>query len=179
MNSTARLAAKIKMKYKVLFGLALSVIILDQITKALVLEHFSLGMSIPIITNFFDLTYVQNRGAAFGFLADANPAFRTPFFIIVPLIALVSIGMVFKKLPEHDLKMSSALSLVIAGAFGNLVDRLYLGFVVDFLDFHWNRLYHFPAFNVADSAICIGVGLMMLDVFQNDANKFNEPKRRS
>jgi signal peptidase II len=87
-------------------------------------------------------------------------------------VALVSIGMVFWKLPPRDIRSSTAFSLVMGGAVGNLIDRLLLGFVVDFLDFHWNGYYHFPAFNVADSAICIGVGLLFLDMFlQNKATQ--------
>ncbi len=168
MSLAVNLRKLFKLKYKILGVLTLIVILLDQYTKALILEKFTLGSSLSIISDFFDLTYIQNRGAAFGFLADAHPSFRTPFFIIVPMVALISIAWVFRKLPDRDLKMSSALSLVIAGAIGNLMDRLSLGFVVDFLDFHWHGGYHFPAFNVADSAICIGVSLLMLDMFQSN-----------
>jgi signal peptidase II len=82
----------------------------------------------------------------------------------VPLIALGAIGFIFRKLPAADLKLSTALSLVIGGAVGNLIDRVRFGYVVDFLDFHWKHSYHFPAFNVADSAICVGVGLLMIDL---------------
>ncbi len=158
----------IKLKYRILFFLTLGVVILDQITKSMILERFGLGMTLPIIPNYFNLTYVQNRGAAFGFLAQTDPAFRVPFFIVVPTLALVSIALVFRRLADRDLKMASALSLVVAGALGNLIDRFVLGFVVDFLDFHWHWGYHFPAFNVADSAICIGVGLLMLDWFKQE-----------
>lgn len=125
----------------------------------------------PVITDFFNITYVQNTGAAFGFLAQATPAFRIPFFIIVPILALLSIFLVFRKVSDTDRKFSLALSLVISGALGNLIDRLRLGYVIDFLDFHWRRAYHFPAFNVADSAICIGVGLILLDLFLEHESK--------
>lgn len=152
-------------KYIILFFITAIIIGLDQVTKYWVLGHFKLGETSPIIFNFFNLTYVQNKGAAFGLLAQANPAFRVPFFIFVPLIALGSIAYVFRKIPDRDVKLSVALSLVISGAIGNLVDRLTLGYVVDFLDFHWRWNYHFPAFNVADSAICVGVGILMLDLF--------------
>ena len=141
---------------------------LDQWTKALVLSHFHLGESIQIIPDLFNLTFVKNPGAAFGLLATANPAFRVPFFLIVPLIALGAIGYVFHKLEGRDLRMSTALSLVIGGAIGNLIDRLNLNYVVDFLDFHWRNGYHFPAFNIADSAICVGVGILMFDMLLQD-----------
>lgn len=156
------------LKYLILLGVLVSVIVLDQFTKYLILERFRLGETLPIISDLFNLTYVQNRGAAFGLLAQTNPAFRVPFFIIVPTIALISIGYVFRKVGNQDYKLASALSLVISGALGNLIDRLNHGFVVDFLDFHWKWGYHFPAFNVADSAICIGVGILMLDLFLNE-----------
>lgn len=151
-------------KWMILGSLMPLVIGLDQWTKQLVLEHFRHGETLPIVSNFFNLTYVKNNGAAFGILASADPAFRVPFFIVVPLLALLIIGYIFKKLPESDLKLSTALSLVIGGAIGNLIDRLIHGFVVDFLDFHWSYQYHFPAFNVADSAICVGVAILMLDL---------------
>jgi len=157
-----------KRKYLILLATVIGVIGLDQLTKFLILERFVLGETVSLISGFFNLTYVQNKGAAFGLLAQANPSFRVPFFIILPLIALGSIGYVFQKISNRDTKMALALSLVIGGAIGNLLDRLSLGYVVDFLDFHWRWTYHFPAFNVADSAICIGVGLIMLDILKQE-----------
>lgn len=158
----------LKWKYVILFFVTTFIIGLDQLTKYWVVEKFRLGETQSVIFDFFNLTYVQNKGAAFGILAQANPAFRVPFFIIVPLIALSSIAYVFRKIADNDFKLSTALSLVISGAIGNLIDRLSLGYVVDFLDFHWRWGYHFPAFNVADSAICTGVGLLMLDLLTQD-----------
>lgn len=164
-----------KQKYFILLSLTTFIIGLDQATKSLVVAHFKLGETLPIIMNFFNLTYVQNRGAAFGILAQANPSFRVPFFIIIPLIALASIAYVFRKIPDHDVKLACALSLVISGAIGNLIDRMTMGYVVDFLDFHWKWGYHFPAFNVADSSICIGVGILMLDLLlQNEVEPQNK-----
>ncbi len=152
-------------KYVILLIVTGSVILFDQLTKAWILDRFKLGESLPVVLDFFNLTYVQNKGAAFGLLAQADPKFRVPFFIVVPIVALFSIIYVFQKVPDQDKKLATALSLVIAGAIGNLYDRLTLGFVIDFLDFHWKWGYHFPAFNIADSAICVGVGLIMLDLF--------------
>jgi signal peptidase II len=134
------------------------------LTKYKVHWSFRLGESIPVIQGFFNLTYIRNTGAAFGILAQADPAFRVPFFVIVPLVALGAIAYIFRKIPAEDLKLSTALSLVISGAVGNLLDRVLLGYVIDFLDFHWGYRYHFPAFNVADIAICVGVGVLMLDL---------------
>ena len=160
-----------KKKYLILIILTLITVILDRLTKLAILNHFSLGESVNVIPSFFSLTYIRNTGAAFGILAHADPAFRVPFFVIVPLVALAAIFFIFKKIPDHDLKLSSALSLVIGGAVGNLIDRLMLGYVVDFLDFHWRYEYHFPAFNVADSAICVGVAILMLDLLSEDGRK--------
>lgn len=153
-----------KRKYAILAILTTIIIVLDQLTKYAVVERFRYGESIPVIPGFFSLTYIRNTGAAFGLLAHANPAFRIPFFVIVPIVALVAIGFIFRKIPDRDVKLSSALSLVIGGAVGNLIDRVMLNYVVDFLDFHWKYQYHFPAFNVADMAICVGVGILMLDL---------------
>lgn len=140
------------------------VIALDQFTKYLIVDKFRLGETIPMVSGFFNLTYIRNTGAAFGIFAQSHPSFRVPFFVAVPLIALVAIGYIFRKIGAADLKLSAALSLVVGGAIGNLIDRVQLGYVVDFLDFHWSYQYHFPAFNVADSAICVGVGILMLDL---------------
>jgi signal peptidase II len=155
-----------KKKYTFFIAIVPFFVVLDQITKYAIHNRFRLGESISIITNYFNLTYVRNTGAAFGFMAQAEPGFRVPFFLTVPLLALGVIAYMFKQLPDDDKKMSIALSLVVAGAIGNLLDRAILGFVIDFLDFHWRYQVHFPSFNVADTVICIGVGLMMLDLFQ-------------
>ena len=165
---------RLGLKWIMLFAVMPLVIVLDQLTKAQILERFRLGESVPVFNSFFAITYVQNTGAAFGLLAGAHPAFRVPFFIMVPLVALAAIAIVFRKIAASDLKLSAALSLVVGGAVGNLIDRVRLGYVVDFLDFHLNYRAHFPAFNVADSAICVGVGLLMLDlVIEKPEGKLN------
>ncbi len=156
-----------KKKYSILGALTLFVIVFDQLTKYLVMQRFGLHESMPIIPGFFDLTYVRNTGAAFGFMATAHPSFRVPFFLVVPVVALVAIAYIFRRIPETDWKLSIALSLVVGGAVGNLIDRVFLGYVVDFLDFYWGP-QHFPAFNVADTAICIGVGVLTLDLLTQD-----------
>jgi signal peptidase II len=160
-----------RFKYAILLTINLFIISLDQFTKYLIVKHFKLGETIAVLSGFFNLTYVQNKGAAFGLLAQAHPAFRVPFFIIVPLIALTSMGYVFYHIATKNVRLAVGLSLILAGALGNLTDRIISGYVVDFLDFHWHWEYHFPAFNVADSAICIGVGILMLDlIFQKETN---------
>ena len=153
-----------KPKYLIIATVPTAVLILDQWTKTLVTDKFRLGETLPVFGGYFNLTYIRNPGAAFGIFAQSHPSFRGPFFLFIPLVALVVIGMVFKKLPEKSILLASALSLVIGGAIGNLIDRMRFGYVVDFLDFHWRYGYHFPAFNVADSAICVGVGILILDI---------------
>ena len=157
-----------KKKYWILAALPSLVLVLDQLTKQLIVNRFHLGESIPVMAGYFSLTYVRNTGAAFGFLATANPAFRIPFFMLVPTLALAVIIQLFRKLPDSDLRTAVALASVMGGAIGNLIDRVRFGYVVDFLDFHWRYQVHFPAFNVADSAICVGVGLLMLDLFKKE-----------
>lgn len=165
-----------KRKYWILLGLTALILVLDQVTKYKVHWSFRLGETIPVIRGFFNFTYIRNTGAAFGILANADPSFRIPFFVIVPLIALGAIAYIFRKIPEGDLRLSTALSLVIGGAIGNLLDRLLLGYVIDFLDFHWRYRYHFPAFNVADMAICVGVGILMLDLLSQKPEPEAAPK---
>ena len=162
---------KIKRKYTILLALGILVIVSDQITKALILYKFRWLESIPVWPGFFNLTQIHNTGAAFGILADANPIFRIPFFVVVPTVALLAIATIFRKISDGDLKLAIALSLVVGGAFGNLIDRIYLGYVIDFLDFHWGEMYHFPAFNLADSAICVGVGVLMFDLITEGHEK--------
>lgn len=169
--------SKWKQKYAILAVLTPVIVLVDQLTKLEILRHFRLGETLPVITGVFDLTYVRNTGAAFGLLAHADPQWRIPFFIVVPLAALGAIAWVFRKIEPFDVKMSAALSLVIGGAIGNLIDRARLNFVIDFLLFHWRYEWQFPAFNVADSAICIGVGILMLDLLlEGDKGKSHAPR---
>jgi signal peptidase II len=117
--------------------------------------------SIPLIESFFHLTYVRNKGAAFSFLSHAS--WRLPFFITVSIVASLVILIAFRKLRDDQKLAHSALALIFSGAVGNLIDRVRLGEVIDFLDVHWYR-HHWPAFNVADSLICVGVFLLAIDM---------------
>ena len=144
------------------------ILVLDQATKLYIDATFKLHESVPVIRGLFHLTYVRNKGAAFGILADS--AIRIPFFITVSLLALLAILWYMKKLAPDQKLTVFALSLVFAGALGNLVDRIRFGEVIDFLDVFWGR-HHWPAFNVADSAITVGVGLLILDMWLYERNK--------
>jgi signal peptidase II len=145
-------------RFSLWLGLSALVIVLDQITKWLVQQHLALGEGIPV-TPFFDLVFVFNRGAAFSFLAE-HSGWQRWFFVG---LAVVICGWLSAMLRRHQSETLQplAFALVIGGAIGNVVDRLAHGAVVDFLYFHVGR-YGWPAFNVADSAICVGVALMLL-----------------
>ncbi len=133
--------------------IAASVFVVDMATKAVITHTFVLGESREIVAGFFNIVYVINRGAAFSILANAG-ALGTIILIVASLVAIGVLAYLINR--TKDFVTSVALSLIAGGAAGNLVDRARLGFVVDFLDLHIGRL-HWPAFNVADSAITIGV----------------------
>ncbi|MEK6716373.1 MAG: signal peptidase II [candidate division NC10 bacterium] len=145
------------------YYVALTVILLDQATKLVIVEALRVGQGIPVIPGFFDIVFVLNPGAAFGFLATLSEGVRNPFFILITVVAVILIVFYHTRFLHADRLASVALGLILGGAIGNLIDRLRYGMVVDFLDFHVSR-YHWPAFNVADSAISIGVSLMFLDM---------------
>lgn len=155
-------------RYRILALVNLVLLPLDQATKLYIDASFYLHESVPVIPGLFHLTYVRNKGAAFGILADSS--FRIPFFITISLIALLAILWYMKQLQPRQRLTVYALSLVFAGALGNLVDRIRFGEVIDFLDVFWGR-YHWPAFNVADSAITIGVTLLIIDMWREERRK--------
>lgn len=160
-------------KYLQLTLIAGGVFLLDQGTKLYIQSIMRLHESIVIIRGFFSLTYIQNPGAAFGFLADQSDGFRTYFFLGVSFVALNLLAAFFVKTPGTDRIALSAISLLFGGALGNLVDRVRVGEVIDFLDFYVGR-YHWPAFNVADSAITVGITLLLLDLFLKRRSAYYE-----
>lgn len=145
------------------YMIALAVILLDRATKLLIIQTLRLGQGIPVIPGFFDIVFVLNPGAAFGFLATLSEQVRNPLFILISVVAVILIIFYHTRYLRSHRLVSVALGLVLGGAVGNLIDRLRYGMVVDFLDVHVGQ-YHWPAFNVADSAISIGVSLMILDM---------------
>lgn len=152
------------------------VVLLDQWTKLMILKRFHWGESVTIIRHIFALTYVRNMGAAFGILHNAPAYFRDPFFILIPILALVIITAILAKLKDNQRLTGVSLCLVMGGAVGNLIDRVKYGYVVDFLDFHWKEVYHWPAFNVADSAIVIGVAYLFIQSFFQENSPSNASK---
>lgn len=149
--------------FRFLIAVAAGVVLLDQATKEIVRAAFSLGESIPVIPGFFNLTYVRNPGAAFGFLASGNPALMIPFFVVISLVVTAAIVYYYRQADPARRLHRWGLSLILGGAIGNLIDRVRFLSVVDFLDFYAGS-YHWPAFNAADSAITIGVGLVLLEI---------------
>jgi len=158
-------AMRAYMTWRRWLALALTITLLDQITKLVILQRFDYADQLPI-TDFFNLVRVHNEGAAFSFLADEG-GWQRWFFVVLGLCASGWMAWLIKTSPSR--LMSLSLSLIIGGALGNVVDRLAHGHVIDFLDFHfafldgWFRGGHFPAFNLADSAITLGAILMIGD----------------
>ena len=142
--------------------LPVAIVVLDQFTKALVRSLVPLGSTIVVVPAFVNFTHVQNTGAAFGFLNAAEFPYKTVAFTVIALGAIVWVGIYAAALARQQLAARVGLALIMGGAAGNLLDRLVVGSVVDFVDVYW-RTYHFWAFNVADSAITIGVAIMILD----------------
>ena len=140
-------------------GIAVLIVVADQFTKVLVLGSFQYGDSLPL-TSFFNLVRVHNLGAAFSFLANAG-GWQRWFFTGLGIVAALVMTWMLRAHPGQRL-FCSAISFILGGAVGNVIDRLLHGYVVDFLDFHWAG-WHFPAFNVADCAITVGAGLLILD----------------
>lgn len=141
--------------------IALLIILIDQLTKLLVVNTMSQNESIPVINNIFHITYVHNFGAAFGLLAH-----HTGFFILVTVVVLLFILTFLRYLPKEQKLLRAALVLQLGGASGNLIDRVRVGYVIDFFDF---RVW--PVFNVADIAIVFGIGLLILDLARNAREK--------
>jgi len=145
----------------IIFVLGAAVIVLlDQITKAAIVKNLFIHESRPVIDGFLNLVYVMNPGAAFGFLAGASETFRHLFFIGITVLVIALIIYYVVKSKSQNMLYVISLTLIFAGAVGNLIDRIRFGAVVDFLDFYI-KTWHWPAFNVADSSITIGAVLMI------------------
>ena len=148
------------------FVFVLCTIVLDQLSKAWIVDSFRLNESMAILPGFFNLVYVTNTGAAFSMLAGVDSPWRHYFFLGVGTIALIGLTVAYWKLRKISKYYPLALGLIAGGAAGNLIDRLRFGAVIDFLDLYVGR-YHWPAFNIADSAICVGACVfLILNLFE-------------
>ena len=148
-------------RYALLALVSAVTVAVDQFTKVQIMQTMRLHESIPIIPEFFSLTYIRNPGAAFGLLASSSQGFRLVFFGLTSLFALGLLGMIFFRLRGDDWIGQLSIAGILGGAIGNLLDRVRFGEVIDFLDFYING-YHWPAFNVADAAISVGVFFLIL-----------------
>jgi len=147
-------------RYIKLLVIAGSICILDQVSKALVVAAIDVYDTIAVIPGFFNLTHIYNPGGAFGFLARSPSEMRHLFFLGASFAAMGLILLLYAKTPPHQRLLEWALALILGGAIGNIIDRIRIGKVIDFLDVYIKDL-HWPAFNVADSAITIGICLFI------------------
>ena len=147
-------------RYLILVVVASAVVMADLATKAIVEARIPLHRMIPVVDGLLALVHVRNTGAAFSLLAGAPEAVRVPLFVGVAIAAAVAVVAFVRKLDDRQWGLAAALALVLGGAVGNLVDRLRYGAVVDFVLVYW-RNWHWPAFNVADSAISVGVAVLV------------------
>ncbi len=140
--------------FKMLYIIGVLTVILDFITKRIAVMKLKPVRSIPIIDRVFNLTYVENRGAAFGILQN-----KQWLFIVLSVIILIFLVFIYRNIKRRTLWLKIGVALIFGGAIGNFIDRLFIGYVVDFLDF---CLINFPVFNVADIAVCVGAGLILI-----------------
>ncbi len=154
-----------------------TIVLLDQFSKVYIQSQMYVGESHGVISGLFNITYVRNPGAAFGLLAQAPDIIRKPLFLLLPLLASFWLMYLIWTSRKQHVLISTIYSLILAGAIGNLIDRFYLGYVVDFLDFYIGSS-HFPAFNVADSSITVGGILLVVDLLiqmKNAKNNASDP----
>lgn len=163
-----------KQKYLILFSLSGLVLCCDQLTKHFVHTRFVLNEPKVLLGSFLSLIYTRNNGFAFGLLQKAPQSLQEVFFIGVPVFALILIVLIFIKLQDDQILTSVALTTILAGAIGNLIDRLQHGFVIDFLDIHFRDVFHFPPFNIADCSIIIGVAIMFANTLTGPAARRTE-----
>jgi signal peptidase II len=149
---------------------ALAVVALDQISKIVLAYNIPKYASIPVIKGFFNLVHVRNRGMAFGLMNRPGHGFKFYFLIAATLGAIVLLLFWFRKMKDEDHNITIGISLILGGAVGNLIDRIRLGEVIDFLDFHIGS-YHWPAFNVADAAITIGIFWLAVNTLFRKSSK--------
>jgi signal peptidase II len=158
-------------RYHLLLITAGMIVLCDQLTKLYVDATMAPHQSIPVIENYLAITYVRNPGGAFGFLAQADQSVVRPLLLGLSAVAMVVLVLFYRTTPPDRLLARLAFSLILSGAVGNLIDRLRFNAVIDFLDVHWYH-YHWPAFNIADAAITIGVGLLCWELL------FGKPAKR-
>mgnify|MGYP001350518683 FL=1 len=149
------------------YAISFAIVILDQLTKKIILAKMALR-DVVEVTSFFDIVHLHNYGAAFSFLHNAG-GWQRYFLSAISILVSIVLPFYIKK-NQHDIFLAMGLTLVLGGAIGNLVDRLFLGYVVDFVSLHIDDVFYWPAFNVADSAISLGVILLIYDALKKKSN---------
>lgn len=168
--------SKLRARLPYLFIAAVA-LVLDRSTKWLIDSNLALNQTIPVIDGLFNITYVRNTGIAFGIFNTVSSPVKSVFLSIFTAGAVAGVLIYSLRSAIGNRLLQVGLSLIFAGAVGNLYDRITRGYVIDFLEFYY-RTYHWPSFNVADTAISIGVGLLALEIFFNDApGSSNAPSR--
>lgn len=155
-------------------AVSLAVLFLDQWSKGLVTRTMEVHQSRSVIPDFFDLTYVRNTGAAFGLFASVDSSLKAVLLNSIAVVVFLVVSAYALRSSHKSVRLQVGLALILGGAVGNLLDRVRFGYVVDFLDFAISG-HHWPAFNVADSAICIGVGLLFIDMLGSEDAPADRP----
>jgi signal peptidase II len=155
-------------------AVSLAVLFLDQWTKGIITRTMEVHQSRTVLADVFDLTYVRNSGAAFGLFASVDSSLKAILLNSVAVVVFLIVSAYALRSSHKSVRLQVGLALILGGAVGNLLDRVRFGYVVDFLDFSVSG-HHWPAFNVADSAICIGVGLLFLDMLRNEDSEAPRP----
>lgn len=160
-------------KISLLICISIVIICLDQISKTYIQTQFSLHDTITLIDGFLNVTYARNFGAAFGFLEQSHPEYRDFFMLSMPpVVCLIVLALIYHIKSEglsefkNNMLQLVSLSAIFGGAVGNYIDRLHYGYVIDFIDFHWKLKYNFPTFNIADSAIVLGILFLIVSIVQ-------------
>jgi signal peptidase II len=171
-----------KRNYWILLIFCFGILLLDQWTKYMIVQRLALDQGREVIQGFFNLIHVRNTGGAFGIFGGEKGGLGSVLFVVVSLIAIGVIVFLFMKIKENEKTLALSFSLVLSGAIGNLIDRLRYGEVIDFLQFYlsflpWRIFNPWPTFNVADSAICIGIGLLAIVLLKRDKKKLKSSSR--
>ena len=149
-----------------LYGDAKAETFAEQFGRFWSVEHPARGKIVEVVGDFWHFRYVENPGAAFGFLSRSDSPWRTPFFLVVAVIACFVVISLYRESKPSQVILRLALAMILGGAIGNFIDRLRLGYVIDFIDWHWYDAYTWPTFNIADSGISVGVVLMFVEMLR-------------
>ena len=164
-SSSTKSSATAFGRHASLLAIVASIVALDQITKLLITKHLVLGQSIPVISGWLDLTLVRNSGMAFGVLSRSDWPYKSLVVTVLAVAAMAAVTYYALRTPVSEKWTRYGLALILGGALGNIIDRARLGYVIDFVDVYYGDA-HWPAFNVADASICVGVGLLVLESFR-------------